>query len=230
MDIGTNTELAIGNRERLLVASCPAGPAFEGGGVLCGMPALDGAIESLRLDDAGRVRLRTIGGAPPLGLCGSGLVELLGELRRSGRADEYGRLAGGAERFTIDGDRGIHLSEADISQLAQAKGANVAGLRIVLRRIGARLEDLDAFYLAGGFARHLALDAARRIGLIPDLPDAKLHRLGNAAIEGATIALLSVKKRQEIEALVQRAEHVELETDPDFFDIFVDGCLFHPIR
>ena len=118
----------------------------------------------------------------------------------------------------------------DISELAQAKGANVAGLGILSKESGVAFEELEVFYLAGGFARHLDIDAARRIGLIPSLPNSRYSRLGNAALEGATIALLSLSRREELETLVTRAVHVELETNPDFFDYFVDGCLFNSVE
>jgi uncharacterized 2Fe-2S/4Fe-4S cluster protein (DUF4445 family) len=194
------------------------------------MPALDGAIESVRLGDDGAPSCRVIGGVPPQGICGSGLVEVLGELLRTGRMDHFGRLSDGLDRFVVDAPRGIFVTEGDISQLAQAKGANAAGLRIVLARAGLDLDDVDVFYLAGGFAEHLELSAARSIGLIPDLPDAKVRQVGNAAIEGATHALLSVSRRRGLEDFVRRAVHVELETDERFFDRFVDGCQFAPLR
>ena len=230
MDIGTNTELIVGNRHRILAASCPAGPAFEGGAISCGMPALDGAIERIALGSSGAVETTVIGDEPAEGICGSGLVDLLGELRRTEGMNVLGRLHGGDGRFTVDQTRGLSLLESDISQLAQAKGANVAGLRIVLERYGVKGDDLERFYLAGGFARHIDVAAARRIGLIPDLPDEKIVQVGNAAIEGATIALLSRARRAELEALVTRIEHVELETDPDFFDHFAFGCQFRPLE
>jgi uncharacterized 2Fe-2S/4Fe-4S cluster protein (DUF4445 family) len=228
LDIGTNTEVLVGNRERILAASCPAGPAFEGGGVVCGMPALDGAIERVRLHEDGRVETRVIGDASPAGLCGSGLVDLLGELRRHGLMNEQGRFADDRERFVVDPEHGVFLTESDVNELAQAKGANVAGLRIVCEAYGVRLDQVQRLYLAGGFARHLDLDAARRIGLVPDLPRERLVQVGNAALEGAARALLSASKRRWLEDVVARVEHVRLETDPRFFDIFVDGCQFMP--
>jgi uncharacterized 2Fe-2S/4Fe-4S cluster protein (DUF4445 family) len=228
MDVGTNTELILGNRDRILAASCPAGPAFEGGAIACGMPALDGAIEGVRLSDDGRVETRVIGDAAPEGICGSGLVELLSELLRTGRMNARGRLED-SDRFAVDTERAISLYERDISELAKAKGANAAGLQIVLNAYGASLDDVDVFYLAGGFGRHLGLDAARRVGLIPGLDDAKILQVGNASIEGTSIALLSLTRRRELESLVGTIAHVELETDPDFFDRFVSGCLFGPL-
>ena len=230
MDIGTNTELIVGNRHRILAASCPAGPAFEGGAISCGMPALDGAVEDVRLDDEGRFTLGVIGDSTPQGICGSGLIDLLSELRRTGRMNEMGRFEDGADRVVLDARHDVYLLESDVNELAQAKGANVAGLRTVFSHYGLGLDDIDVFYLAGGFGRHLNVDAARRIGLIPSLPDDRVVRLGNAAIEGASIALLSRAKRLELEATVTRVEHCRLETHPDFFDFFVFGCQFLPVE
>jgi uncharacterized 2Fe-2S/4Fe-4S cluster protein (DUF4445 family) len=229
MDIGTNTELIVGNRHRILAASCPAGPAFEGGAISCGMPALDGAVEDVRLDDQGRFTLGVIGDSTPQGICGSGLIDVLSELRRTGRMNEMGRFEDGADRVVLDARHDVYLLESDVNELAQAKGANVAGLRTVFSHYGLDLDDIDVFYLAGGFGRHLNVDAARRIGLIPNLPDDRIVRLGNAAIEGASIALLSRAKRLELEATVTRVEHCRLETHPDFFDFFVFGCQFLPV-
>jgi uncharacterized 2Fe-2S/4Fe-4S cluster protein (DUF4445 family) len=228
LDIGTNTEAIVGNRQRLMAASCPAGPAFEGGGVACGMPALDGAIERVRVRDDGSVEARVIGGGDALGVCGSGLVDLLAELLRTGRMNEQGRLADGAACFVVDASRGLALSEADINELAQAKGANAAGLRVLLDAYGLPLERLSRLYLAGGFSRHLDVEAARRIGLIPDLPRERVVQVGNAALEGASLALLSRGARARLEAAVGRVEHVRLETHPRFFELFVEGCQFAP--
>ena len=229
MDIGTNTELIVGNRDRVLAASCPAGPAFEGGAIACGMPALDGAIDTVSLDHEGACRFTVIGDVPPEGVCGSGLIDLLSELLRTGRMNQMGRFEDGSHRITIDASRDIHFLESDVNELAQAKGANVAGLHVVFNRFGVSFDDVEAFYLAGGFGRHLDVEASRRIGLIPSLPASRVRRVGNAAIEGATLALISRTKRQELEALVRRVEHCRLETDPRFFDFFVEGCQFKPV-
>lgn len=228
MDIGTNTELLLGNRHRVLAASCPAGPAFEGGAIACGMPGLDGAIEDVAIDDDGTFRLGVIGGGPPQGICGSGLVDLLSELLRTGRMNAMGRFADGLERVTLDAERNVHFLEQDVNELAQAKGANVAGLQVVFSEYGIPFDDVAVFYLAGGFGRHLKKSASKRIGLIPNIPDEKIVQVGNAALEGATIALVSRSRRQELETMVRKVEHCRLETHPGFFDFFVDGCQFRP--
>jgi uncharacterized 2Fe-2S/4Fe-4S cluster protein (DUF4445 family) len=230
MDIGTNTELILGNKDRILAASCPAGPAFEGGAISCGMPGLDGAIEDVSIDADGSLRFGVIGDAAPEGICGSGLIDLLGELLRTGRMNEMGRFEDGASRIVVDPVHNIFFLESDVNELAQAKGANVAGLHTVFNSYGIDFDDVDVFYLAGGFGRHLSVEAARRIGLVPNLSDAKIVQVGNAAIEGAAIALLSKSRRAELEELVKKVEHCRLETHPRFFDFFVEGCQFKPME
>lgn len=230
MDIGTNTELIVGNRHRILAASCPAGPAFEGGAITCGMPALEGAVEEVAVREDGTFRLGVIGNVAPEGICGSGLVDVLSELLRTGRMNEMGRFEDGNSRITLAPEGDIFLLESDVNELAQAKGANVAGLHTVANRYGIEFDDIELFYLAGGFGRHLDIEASKRIGLIPSLAESKIVQAGNIAIEGATIALLSKTKRRELEELVRRVEHCRLETHPQFFDFFVEGCQFKPVE
>jgi uncharacterized 2Fe-2S/4Fe-4S cluster protein (DUF4445 family) len=124
----------------------------------------------------------------------------------------------------------VFFTESDINELAQAKGANVAGLRVIFNDYGIGFEDVDVFYLAGGFGRHLNVQSSKRIGLIPNLSDVKISQIGNASIEGACIALLSLSKRRELEQLVKRVTHCRLETHPGFFDFFVEGCQFKPVE
>lgn len=231
MDIGTNTELILGNRHKIFAASCPAGPAFEGGAISCGMPGLPGAIEKIVIAPDGSVQTQVIGNGPPEGICGSGLVDLLSELLRTERINPLGRFEQG-DQFSLAENDGqpIYFNESDINELAQAKGANVAGLQVVFDQYGIRFDDLDVFYLAGGFGRHLNITSAKRIGLIPNIADSKILQVGNAAIEGACIALLSGPKRAELEALVKRVTHCRLETHPGFFNYFVEGCQFNPVE
>jgi uncharacterized 2Fe-2S/4Fe-4S cluster protein (DUF4445 family) len=230
MDIGTNTELIVGNRRRILAASCPAGPAFEGGAIACGMPALDGAIEEVGIVPGGGFELDVIGGGAPQGICGSGLVALMSELLRTGRMNERGRFEDGPERIELDPRGSVFSLESDVNELAQAKGANSAGLQVVFGNYGIDFSHVEVFYLAGGFGRHMNLDAARRIGLIPPISEDRIVQAGNAAIEGASLALLSKTRRSELEQLVRRVEHCRLETHPRFFDLFVEGCLFKPME
>jgi uncharacterized 2Fe-2S/4Fe-4S cluster protein (DUF4445 family) len=229
VDVGTNTEVVVSANGRVVTASCPAGPAFEGGEVTYGMQASEGAIESVRLEPDGRLALRTIGDGPPRGLCGSGLIDLVAELRRSGRMTAKGVFAERAYSVDVDPGAGIVFTRADASALAQAKAANTVGQWILLRELGIDPGDVDRLYLAGGFARYVDVPNAIEIGFLAPVPAERVTKVGNAALLGARALLLSVDARARLEQLVTRIEHVELETSPDFFDLFVDGCQFKPL-
>ena len=231
VDVGTNTEVVIGNREKLFAASCPAGPAFEGGQVTYGMPGYDGAVEKIVINDQGSVVSKdVIGDAPPVGICGSGLIDLLAELRRVNLMDELGKFSDGSGSYEFSSDNGLTLSRADISALAQAKAANYCGQAIVLREYGLPTDNFEKLYLAGGFANYVNESNAIDIGFIANVPIEKVQKVGNVSLEGAVIMLLSTSKRCEIEKLVTKVQHIELETAPDFFDFFVEGCMFKPME
>ena len=228
VDIGTNSEIIVSDGDRVLAASSPAGPAFEGGGVRYGMPGADGAIEAARLVN-GVFEISCIGDAPPEGICGSGLVDLLAELRRADWMTDRGSFADRAREIVVNEVPRISLSRGDIGHLSIAKAATAVGQRVLLRKLGLRPEDLDHVYLAGGFANALDVGSAIEIGLLVPAPPERIVRAGNASIGGARALLLSRRKRVMLDTLVRRIEHVELESEPDFFDLFTDGCLFEPI-
>lgn len=230
VDVGTNTEVVVGYNGKLLAASCPAGPAFEGGEVTYGMPGYDGAIEKVAINDRGLAESTVIGDVEPIGICGSGLIDLLAELRRTGMMDELGKFDDGSGEYEFSESNNLTLSRADISALAQAKAANYCGQAIVLREYGLPIDEFEKLYLAGGFANYVDASNAIDIGFIANMPLDRVEKIGNAALEGATIMLLSTPKREEIEKLTATIEHVELETAPDFFDFFVEGCLFKPME
>ena len=225
LDIGTNTEVLLGNRHRVLAASSPAGPAFEGAGVTFGMPGLEGAIESIRLED-GTARWSTIGGGVPRGICGSGLVDLLGELVRTQRINHFGRFADGSGSMTVAPDQGITFSDRDIAEIAQAKGSNYGAQMILMKEFGISVEDVGRLYLAGGFAEYLDVAQAQRIGMIAAVAEDRVVKLGNASLQGARALLKNESLRFELEERAPNVEHVRLEQDPDFFDLFVDGMQF----
>ena len=228
VDIGTNTEVVVRHNGRFVAASCPAGPAFEGGGVRYGMTAVDGAIESVRLSENG-MDYEVIGGREPRGLCGSGLIDLLAELRRRDRITPKGVFADKTHELTLIQEQGITFSREDASNLAQAKAANYCGQFIVMRKLGLRPADIDKLYLAGGFANYIDVQNAIEIGFLAPVPVERIAKIGNAALQGARELLLSAPKRKSIETLIKRIEHVELETTPDFFEVFVEGCQFKPM-
>ena len=231
VDMGTNTEVVLKHRGRMLAASCPAGPAFEGGLVRYGMPACDGAIEAVRLGDDGEAACETIGGKQPLGLCGSGLIDLLAELRRSGVLTAKGVFAADRKQreMTVVPEHGITFSKEDASNLGQAKAANYCGQYIVMRALGVDPAGIERLYLAGGFANYVNVRSAIDIGLLAPVPEERVVKAGNAAARGARAILLSATRRRALEREVQAIEHIELETTPDFFDLFVDGCQFKPM-
>jgi uncharacterized 2Fe-2S/4Fe-4S cluster protein (DUF4445 family) len=228
IDIGTNTEIVLAHEGRYLATSAPAGPAFEGGLIGSGMPGAEGAIEWIRLRD-GAFEYRTIGDVLPEGICGSGLIDLVAALRDGGRMTELGRFTHGSTPIEVVPERGITFSREDVNALVQAKSATWLGQVVLMRTLGVRPSDLAALYLAGGFATYLDYHHAVDIGLVVPVPDERVHRVGNASVRGARIMLLSRSRRRAIERLAARIEHVELESEPDFFDLFVDGCRFEPI-
>jgi uncharacterized 2Fe-2S/4Fe-4S cluster protein (DUF4445 family) len=186
----------------------------------------------VKINDDGAIQVGVIGDVPAEGICGSGLVDVLSELLRTNRINNLGRFEHGDGKIVLDtsGDQPVYFTESDINELAQAKGANVAGLQVIFNQYGLRFEDLDVFYLAGGFGRHLNVESSKRIGLIPNIDDAKILQVGNASVEGACIALLSRTRRMELERMVKQVIHCRLETDPNFFDYFVEGCQFNPVE
>ena len=227
VDVGTNTEVIVGNKESLVTASCPAGPAFEGGQVRYGMPGYEGAIEHFRINENGSQEIDVIGNVEPIGICGSGLIDILSELKRVGVMTALGQLS--EDKFTIDSNNKIDISRSEISILAQAKAANFCGQSIATREFGIPLNELGGLFLAGGFANYVDPEAAVNIGFIANMDVKKIFKVGNAALEGATIMLLSRDKRLEMHNFIRNIRHVELETFPDFFDLFVEGCQFKPM-
>jgi uncharacterized 2Fe-2S/4Fe-4S cluster protein (DUF4445 family) len=229
IDIGTNTEVVVTDGKRFLAASCPAGPAFEGGLIRFGMAGGEGAIESIRIAGDRLFEYSTIGATEPEGICGSGLVDILAELRSHDLMNTEGRFSDGLDEFVVAPQEGISFSRADTSLLAQAKAANACGQRILLRQLGVTADQVDRVYLAGGFANAVNVKNAIAIGLIAPVPVERVERVGNAAVRGATALLLSASRRDALDGLIARIDHVELETEADFFELFVDGCRFMPI-
>ena len=228
VDVGTNTEVIVGNKDGMFATSCPAGPAFEGGEVTYGMPGYEGAVESVEIIDE-KPNIRTIGNIEVQGICGSGLVDLLAELRKSNLMDKLGVLKDHKNQYFFAPDQKMSLNRADISALAQAKAANYCGQYIAMRNSKSNPNNISKLYLAGGFANYIDSDNAKAIGFIANFDSEKITKAGNASLHGATLMLMSRTMRTTIEELVKKIQHIELETTPDFFDIFVEGCMFQPM-
>ncbi len=245
IDIGTNGEIVIGNRDFLVCASASAGPAFEGGQCRCGMRATRGAIDHIRLADANHVlSYSTIGSAPPVGLSGTAYVDLIAEMLRAGvinktgkidpdaarecvREREYGEL----EYEVISADRTgngkpISISQEDINNLLRAKGAIYAGIHVLLRSLSFTLDDVTEIMVAGAFGNFLNLQNAVFIGLLPDVPIERMRFVGNTSLAGAKLAALSQHAYEEIFRVADRTTYFELCTDPHFMDQFVAACFF----
>jgi uncharacterized 2Fe-2S/4Fe-4S cluster protein (DUF4445 family) len=249
VDIGTNCEIVLGNRDWLLATAAPAGPAFEGAAIRCGMRAADGAIEVVGMTPD-ELTMKVIGDAEPLGLCGSGLVDAVTGLVKLGLLDSSGRFVteedaavkapGLASRLTRIGQervfvlhwRGpapedsIYLSQRDVRELQFAKAAIATGWHILLEEAGLTQADVKQVLLAGSFGSYLSPAAAIRIGLVPDVPVARVVPAGNVAGEGAKMALLSLRERAGGLALLEEVRYVELSDRADFNDRFVDQLEF----
>lgn len=222
VDLGTNGEMVVGNRERLLCASTAAGPAFEGARISMGMRAASGAISEVSVTE-GQVRCRVLGNVTPRGMCGSGLVDAVAAGLESRRIQPSGRLTGGGVFPLLEP---VSLTQADVRELQLAKGAIAAGLRILIQQWGARLENVSRLYLAGAFGNYINRNSAQRIGLL-ELPPEKVISAGNTALLGAKLALFSLHENDgSLAAIRQRIHHVPLNEDPQFQEIYVDAMGF----
>ncbi|MBN1222179.1 MAG: DUF4445 domain-containing protein [Candidatus Aminicenantes bacterium] len=244
IDAGTNGEIVVGNKEWLMTCACSAGPAFEGGGIKCGMPATAGAIEQFSIKRGGEVSYKSIDRVKPKGLCGSGLVDLIAELFVHGYIDRYGKFREEAlmERiyrsengpaFLIEEAKNtfwgkdIVITERDISNLIRTKGAIFSACSLLLKNVGLRFADIDSLFIAGGFGKHLDVENAVRIGLLPDLSRNKFHYIGNSSLSGAYLILISEKNKYIVNEIADKMTYVELNTEPKYMNEFT-GSLFLP--
>jgi uncharacterized 2Fe-2S/4Fe-4S cluster protein (DUF4445 family) len=250
IDVGTNCEIVLGNGEVILSTAAPAGPAFEGGSIRCGMRAADGAVEVVKLD--ADVELQVIGDVEPAGICGSGLVDAVSELVRTGLLDGSGRFVTdetakeiapqladrltriGEERVFVlhrpegvsDPEHTVYLSQRDVRELQFAKAAIATGWSLLLEELGAEPRDVQQVLLAGSFGSYLSPASAVRIGLVPKLPVLRIVSAGNVAGEGAKMTLLSHRERAGATTLLEEVRYVELSDRTDFNDKFVDQLAF----
>ncbi len=244
----------LSNGDRIVSTAAPAGPAFEGGAIRCGMRAADGAIEVVTVDaEAGSVACQVIGDVPAQGLCGSGLVDAVAELVKIGLLDSSGRfisdeaaadlLPGLVDRLgEVNGERvfalswhddgkheladSVYLSQRDVRELQFAKAAISTGWTLMLEELGVDTSDVQQVLLAGSFGSYLSPASAVRIGLVPKLPVLRIVSAGNVAGEGAKMALLSMQERNGAHALLEEVRYVELSDRADFNDRFVDQLAF----
>ncbi len=255
IDLGTNGEMAVGNRERILVTSTAAGPAFEGGNISCGMGSVPGAISHVEINDAvvgepgvrlqnseetkdssrsavqSRVRFQTIGGQPPIGLCGTGVIETTYELVKVGFVDETGMLEedyfeAGFELARTPEGRPIVFTQKDVREMQLAKSAVRAGLETLLKRYGITYENIDRVFLAGGFGYKADLEKMVGIGMLPEELRAKTTAVGNSSLAGAARFLTSAGAEERLKKLVEISTEVELSSDKDFNDFYMEYMFF----
>jgi uncharacterized 2Fe-2S/4Fe-4S cluster protein (DUF4445 family) len=251
IDVGTNSEIALGSVDRVVATAAPAGPAFEAAQIRCGMRAAPGAIEGVKIDRDDGVSLDVIGDAAVAGMCGSGLVDAVAELVHCGLLDHSGRfipdedaavshprLAArltkiGQERVFVldwrdgtDPEKAVFLSQRDVRELQFAKASIATGWNILLSELGVASEDITQVLLAGSFGAYLTPLSAVRIGLVPKVALPRIVSAGNVAGEGAKIAALSVRERAEAYSILREVEYVELSGRADFNDMFVDQLAF----
>ncbi len=228
-----------------MTCACSAGPAFEGGGIECGMRAAQGAIDRVRVDpETGAPRIRAIGDAKPLGICGSGMIGLVAELYLSGWMDGQGRLdrerpspaieiEGRRARYLLatPGESGtgspLYASEADIANVLRAKAAIYSASSMLLENLGLGFGDLERVYIAGGFGRFLDIGEAIVLGLLPDLPRDKFAYLGNASLAGAYMVLVSREREKRMREAAARMTYVDLGSESSYMDHYT-ASLFVP--
>jgi len=245
MDIGTNAEIVVGNRDWMACAACSAGPAFEGGGIEFGMRASKGPIEDFSIHpDTLEPMLLTIGNTRPKGICGSGLINIVAALLENGVIDNGGKLNRDlstprirerngiweyilAFQDTTQIDRDIVISEIDIENLIRAKGAIYSGCQTLLEEVGLSIESLDRIYLAGGFGSYVDLDRAMTIGLLPEMPPDKITYIGNSSLMGARMSALTNRLRRDVVHVTQMMTNFELSETASYMDHYV-AALFLP--
>jgi uncharacterized 2Fe-2S/4Fe-4S cluster protein (DUF4445 family) len=230
LDLGTNGEIAVGNKDRLLVSSTAAGPAFEGGNISCGIPSIEGAICSIKIEEE-KIEYQTIGNKEPAGICGTGMIELVSELLRHGLIDETGLLC---EKYFVKGfevakacdGNPIVFTQKDIRKIQMAKAAVRAGLETIIREYGITYGEIDKVYLAGGFGYKINIEKAVHIGLIPKELSDKILTVGNSALGGAIRYLLEERSFDRTEHIVKTAGELYLSNHKDFDRIYIGHMNF----
>lgn len=243
IDIGTNTEMCLIHDGKMASLSCASGPAFEGAHITSGMRAAPGAIERVRIED-GQLEYKTIGDERPVGLCGSGLLDAVAQLRLAGLLDARGRIRKGpgvrpwaddleyvlASEEKSGSGRTIAVNQHDIRELQLAKGAIRAGIETLLQDAGITAADLDQVIIAGAFGTYIDVESAITIGMLPVVPLDRVVQVGNAAGTGARLALVSRRERKRAEELASRVRYIELARAPRFMRTFAEGMMLPEIR
>ena len=234
IDIGTNTEIVLGNKDELFTTSCASGPAFEGMHITHGMKAVEGAIERVKIDpETFEVHYETIGNTEPVGICGSAMVDIVAEMLKTGLIDRTGKfnVNKNTKRFRKVNDEYVFViaksnetksgtpiivTQKDIREIQLAKAAIHTGCSILMRKRGVSTSLIDKIFVAGAFGNYLNIENSIIIGLLPDVPSSKVKFVGNAAGSGAIMSLISKKEREKAKEITKRTKYIELAIDPSF--------------
>ena len=243
IDLGTNGEIVFGNQDFMMSCACSAGPAFEGGGIRCGMRASCGAIESIKIDPKTlEPRLSMIGNCDPIGICGSGIIDLICQMILTGVIDRRGKIQkeldnrrirfdehgigeyvlAFKEEYNLEND--ITVNEVDIDNFIRAKGAIYSGASVLLQSLGMDFSVIDKVYIAGGIGNSLNIENAITIGLLPDVEREKFQYIGNSSLVGSYLALISRDAKNKLEEIASQMTYVELSVYPGYMDEFVSAC------
>lgn len=226
IDIGTNGEVVAIKDGRMACCSTAAGPAFEGASITHGMRAADGAIEKVVISDEG-VSIQTVGNAPAIGICGSGLIDAVAQLLDAGIVDESGRMLTDNGNFILsEGDKPVKITQNDIREVQLAKGAILAGIQTLMKSLNMDIEDIDSIMLAGAFGNYIDIHSALRIGLLPQVDEDIVKLIGNAAGNGSSMALLSSKARSQANEIAVQVEHIDLSCNQEFQNYFIKAMSF----
>lgn len=229
IDLGTNGEIVLGNRERFLSTSVAAGPAFEGGNILYGTASVEGAVSGVSITERGP-SIKTIGNKPPIGICGTGAIELVAELLRTGQIDETGYMEDEYPvALTAQGNEIVFMPK-DIREIQLAKAAICAGIEILIAKYGIFKEDISNVYLAGGFGYHLDCKKAIAIGLIPKEFADKIKTVGNSSLGGAVKCLLCREDWERVKAIPKLTEEIQLATEEAFQQLYMKSMYFEKIK
>lgn len=244
MDLGTNGELVLGNRDWMVTCACSAGPAFEGGDISCGMRAAPGAIDGVRIDEKTFIpNVNVIGNTKPSGICGSGIIDLIAGMFFSGIIDGKGKIkqfskscrirfdntAGCREYLLVPAKDTAHgkdivINEIDIDNFLRAKGAVYSGIKTLLNGVGLGMNDIQKVIIAGGIGQNLDIENSVRIGLLPDIDRSRFEFIGNSSLTGAYLCLISDEARHKARQIADLMTYIELSADPAYMEEFVSAC------
>lgn len=243
VDLGTNGEIVFGNKDFMMTCACSAGPAFEGGEISCGTRAVPGAIEEVKIDDATlKASFSTIGGEIPIGVCGSGIIDLICEMKRTGIIDGKGRISKDIDNPRIAFDeydigryfvcskeldgtaKDIYITEIDIDSFIKAKGAVFSAIHTLMESMDMPIEILENVYVAGGIGSNLGIENAIALGMLPDIPVEKYYYIGNSSMQGCYLALTLAEGKEKIAEIGQNMTYMELSVHPSYMDAFISAC------